>query len=492
MSAPLFLAAGFLAFCAQGPYDLELRDIEGDVLLSLRAREADLGEILRDVAARTQKQLVGLERLGRSEPIHAELVDRPLGQALHALVGVAGARVRVHPGAIEVYADLAGGASVEELEEQAAVAYLRALQAHPEHHQGAHAELVLGELQTRRGNLRAAVGHYELLVRDHDQSELVPEALWRAGGLLVKLAEWPSAAAKFTALANHPVDHIYAARARMELARCLVQAGDARQALLLLDALANLFPTTDLHETRTRAFLSALALHGVGRRGEALEALTRAEGLGGDTSWDAEATELRAETFEYFGRHAEAARAWLKCAELAGLPERAAFGGALDRERALVHAARLSELASDPIAVLMIERLVARTPAAPRVEAYAARAREELGLVATTAAARLDGAITRALGHLGAHLPQLAAQELERQWLERERLDEGERARLASVYARALDEHQGLEPALRLLRSALAELFTEAARKEVLIAAGELFERHERFDDAAAAYGGRL
>lgn len=483
---PFILAFAFVLAAplrAQGAYDLVLRDVEGDVIVSLDAKNAQLGEIFTDVAARTHKQLVGLERLGEPEPVTAQLDERPLNQVLFTLAGCAGARVRVNPSTIEIFGDLGGGASVEELEEQTTIAYLRALQAHPEHPQGARAELVLGEIQEKHGNSRAAVGHYELVARNFPDSDLVPESLWRAGNLLMRLGEWADATAKFTALANYRSAHVYSSRTRLALARCQVQSGDARQALLLLDALENLYPTIDGAETKSRRFVRALALRGLGRHGEALQLLAEADELGVEPEWELDASELRAEAFEYFERPAEAARAWLKVAQLAT---------GRDRDRAYAHAARLSSVAGDPIAVLMIERAASGTTAAVQIAGYADRAREELGLAAQTGVARLATAIEHAQGFLGAHLPQLAVQELEPVWLDRGELDEPDRARLAAVYARALDESKGIEPALTALRRLWEELRTSAARKDVCVAAGELFEKHERFEDAARAYGGEL
>lgn len=479
-SCALVLAAPLRA---QGAYELVLRDVEGDVLVSLDAKNAELGEIFTEVAERTHKQLVGLERLGDPEPVTALLDERPLSQVLFTLAGCAGARVRVNPSTIEIFPDLGGGASVEELEEQATVAYLRALHAHPEHPQGAHAELVLGELREKHGNSRAAVGHYELVPRNFPDSDLVPEALWRAGNLLMRLGEWTDATAKFTALANYRSAHVYSSRTRLALARCQVQAGDARQALLLLDALENLYPTIDHAEAKARTFVRALALRGLGRHGEALKLLAEADAMGVEPEWERDATELRAEAFEYFERPAEAGRAWLRLAQLST---------GRDKDRALAQAARLSSLAGDPIAVLMIERAASGTAAAQEIAAYADRAREELGLATAHGAARLATAIEHAQGFLGAHLPQLAAQELESAWRDRGELDEPDRARLAAVYARALDESKGLDAALSALRRVWEELRTSAARKDVCVAAGELFEKHERFEDAARAYGGEL
>lgn len=481
----LVLALSTAHAAAQGTYDLVVKEIEGDVFASLRAKNARIEEILTDVAGRTHKKLVGLERMGKSEPLTAELSDRPLNQLLYTVAGCAGARLRVNPTSIEVFSDLGGGASVEELEEQATIAYLRALQANPTHPQGARAELVLGGIQEKHGNLRAAVGHYELVSRNYPESDLVPESLWRAGSLLVRLSDWTGGATVFTRLANLEQDHVYPARARQELARCLAESGDARQALLLLDALDNLFPTTDSNELQARLFVRALALHGMGRHGDALRTLTRADEMGTAPEWEASAMELRATAFEHFDRPGDSARAWLRLTQL--------LDGA-HRDEAFVNAARLAQAAGDPISVLMIERTArdAGSRAIDRIAPVALAAKQELGLAAPTPESRLEAALERARGYLSAHLAHQAVLALQSYWMEREKLDEPDVARLARLYAQATEEDTGLDDAIAILARAARELRMQEPRNLLLVTAGELFEKHERFDDAARAYGGDL
>jgi tetratricopeptide (TPR) repeat protein len=469
--------------CAQGTYTLAIREVQGDLIATLHARGARIEELLADVAERTHRKLVGLERLDRSEPLSAELADRPLNQVLFTVAGCAGARLRLNPTSIEVFPDLGGGASEDELEEQESIAYLRALQAHPQHALGAHAELVLGGIQEQHGNLRAAIGHYELVARNHPDADELPESLWRAGTLLERLADWTAAAGSFTALANLPVQHVWASRARLELARCLALSGDARQSLLLLDALENLFPTTQYAEVQSRLFVRALALHGAGRRGEALAALAEADRMGIEPGWETQATELRADALEHFDRPAEAARAWLKLAQLVEGSE---------RERALVHAARLARVAGDPLAVLMIERSAEGTGARASIEPWALEARAALGLDVPTAAARLATAIETAQSWLSTHLPHQAALVLEPEWSARAALTESELVQLGTVYARALDEDKGIDLALNAVRLALRDVHGDVGRRALFVVAGELFERHERWDEAARAYGGEL
>lgn len=470
---------------AQGTYDLTLREVETDVFATLRAKDARIEEILADVAARTRKKLIGLERLERTDPITAELVERPLNQMLYTIAGCAGARVRVNPNTIEISPDLGGRATVEELEEQATIAFLRALQAAPDHPDGARAEFALGELHEKRGQLRAAVGHFDLLARNYSQSDLVPEALWRSGLVLVRLEDWKAGVAAFTRLANIEVSHAYSASARLQLARCLVHSGDARQSLLLLDALDTLYPTQDEHEEQQRLFVRSLALRDLGRHGDALRALARADQMGTAPEFEVHATELRARAFEHFDRPAEAARSWLRHAQLVE---------GLRREDALVNAARLSQAAGDPIAVLMIERTAsAEGPGVEhRVAPFADAARAELGLAVPTSESRLDSAIERARTWLSAHLARQAVQTLEPLWHERLKFEEGARARLARHYAQALEADLGLERGLELLRLAAKDVHGAEARKLLTLTAGELYERNDRYEDAARAYGGDL
>jgi tetratricopeptide (TPR) repeat protein len=475
------LAAGLAR--AQGTYDLVLKEVEGDPFVTLRARDARIEEVLADLAQRAHKKLVGMEHTSASTPFSAELDERPLSQVLFTLAGCAGARARVDPTTIELLPDLGGGAGVEELEEQATVAWLRALQAHPTHALAARAELQLGAVQERHGHVRAAIGHYDLVPRNHPDSDLVPEALWRAGTLLARLDDHAGAAARFTALANAPMEHVHAASARRELARNLALSGDARQALLLLDALDNLYPTTERADRQARLFVRAIALRGLGQHGDALRALAQADSLGIDAEWELPATELRAQAFEHFERPADASRAWLRVAQLAGGQR---------RDRALIDAARLALAAGDPIAVLMIERQAAGTPAAAGIDAFAIEARGELGLATPAPASRLAVALERARGWLAAHLARQAVSTLEPAWIEREKLDDAELATLARLYAQALDEDGRLDAALDALRAAAREIRGETELGVLHATAGELYERHERFDEAARAYGGEL
>lgn len=471
---------------AQGAYDLEIREVEGDLYATLHAKDAELSEILRDIAARTHKELVGLERLERLDRITATLDNRPLTQVVFTLAGCAGARALLNSTSIELMTDLGGGASADELHEQAMVTYVRALRAHPDHPQGAQAELALGAIQEEHGNLRAAVGHYELLVRNHPQADEVPEGLWRAGKLLEQLDDWTGAGQKFTTLANLRVEHSYSSRARLELAHCLVQTGDPRQSMLLLDALDHLYPTTDSSETKARLFVRALAQLGIGRHGDALRTLTRADEMGFDPAWEAEATELRAEAFDHFGRTSEAARAWLHLSQIADA------SGGKRRERALINAARLSIDSGDAIAVLMIERAAAGSSAAEKIAPFAEQARRALGLITSSGSAALRSALEQAESLLTAHLPRQAVQTLQRAWLARKGLEQGELAELAVLYARALDAESGLEVAIDFIQRTEGELHSDETRRELCRIAGELYQKHERFEEAARAFGGEL
>lgn len=477
-----------LARAGDNPHDLVIQEIEGDLVCSIHARRASLSTLLSEIAERTGRKIEGLDACGALEPITVELDGRPLNQVVHTLLGCAGLRARIHPTAIEVLPDLGPRASAEDLDEQAGVAWLRALQNHPEHPLGAQAEIRLGEIQERRGHARTAAGHYDLVVRNWPESALAPEALVRCGAILEKNGQWSEAAVRFTTLANLVQPHTYATKARLELARCLAGSNDARQALFVLDALDNLFPDPPLRERQARLFVRALALGGLGRHGEALHTLQDADAIGVESEWQEEALELRAEALEHFDRPAEAARMWLKLSQSSQGKE---------KERALVNAARLAHEAGDAIGVLMIQRSAAGTAAAASIEAFAREARQELELdEAGTNSIDVQAALDRAQELATSHSWIQAREVLEPLYARRDQLDAPTLVLVAVAHARAMDGDgdgvRGLEAAIEVLRECALSLVDVENRKPLYVCAGELYEKHERYDEAIAAYGGSL
>jgi tetratricopeptide (TPR) repeat protein len=481
------IAAVFLALSttsAFGGYELRLRDADGEVLCSLQAKSASVEAILKDIGERTSRTVSGLEGHGVLESVSVVLEERPLNQAITTVLGCAGLRARITSDSIDVVADLGQRATADELDDQTEVAYLRALKSFPEDAGSARAEFTLAEIQERRGNDAAALSHYETVARDSSDDALAPDALLAAGTILERMGDWHEATRPFSALANIPQFHPHQPKARLEIARCMTYTGDSRQALFMLEALEQAFPAKSPKERQARLYVRARALNGTDQHGAALRALESAEALGADPSENAQALELRAEALEHFERPAEAARAWLSFSEHAR---------SSDRRRALVNAARLALDAHDWIAVLMIEKLARGSGAEADIAASARAARQSLGLdEANPSGSSPETDLLRVEELFNERLFRQAAQAGEALYRTRELFDEKLFTRLVLVYSRALDADRGVDAAIGVLRAAVRSIEDVESRKAVYVLAGELYESHELFDEAIAAYGGTL
>ncbi len=480
----MICAAIVLAAASFGGYELRLRELDGEILCSLNAKSASVDSILKDIAERTSRTVTGLEGHGALDTVTVLLEERPLNHAITTVLGCAGLRAHVTSDSIDVVADLGQRAGADELDVQTEVAYLRALKNFPEDAGAARAEFTLAEIQERRGNDAAALSHYENVARSSVDSELAPDAMLAAGTILQRMGEWHEAMRPLSSLANLQEFHPHQPKARLEIARCLTYTGDARQALFMLEALEQVFPSRSPKEHQARLYVRARALNGTDQHAAALRALDAAEALGGDPHENTQALELRAEALEHFDRPAEAARAWLSFSEHAR---------PADRRRALVNAARLALAAHDWIAVLMIEKLARGSGAEGDIAAHARSARQSLGLETENASAFApETELLRAEELFDGRLYRQAVQACEALYRTRELFDEPLFTRLVLVYARALDADRGVDAAIGVLRAAVRSMTDVENRKSVYVLAGELYESHELFDEAIAAYGGTL
>lgn len=484
MIRTLALVLASLAPAAPSGYDLRLRDVEGEILCSVQAKNASVEAIVLDIAQRTSRTVTGFEGQGVLESVSILLEERPLNQVVTILLGSVGLRARMTSAAIDVSPDLGRRTSADELDDQTEVAYLRALKAFPEDPGAARAEFALAQIQERRGNDAAALTHYESVARQSGDDVLAPDALLAAGTILERMGDWREAVRPFTALANRIDPHPHQSTARLEIARCMTYTGDARQALFMLDALEQVFPALTPKDRQARLYVRARALNGTDQHAAALRALDSAESLGADATQSVQALELRAEALEYFQRPAEAARAWLAFAEHARAP---------DRRRALASAARLALDAHDWIAVLMIEKHAIGSGAENDIAASARTARQSLGLEGSgDLRSSPETDLLEAEELLNGRLFRQAVQACEALYRTRELFDEALFTRLVVVYARALDAERGVDAAIGVLRAAVRSMKDVASRTVVYLLAGELYESHELFDEAIAAYGGIL
>ena len=474
MSAAFLIAASLLVPPLAGQVSLEpalvrLERRDGIDLWTVRARDTSVRALLERVAELAELELDATSALERTPLLTITLERRPLEQLLEFALGSAGLLVELGDATIHVRADRGADETSDQRAGLAAAAWARAAARHPRHPGAASARLAQGELLELRGRSDAARQRYLETLERAPASPAASEAYLRSGRLAAQRGDWREASEHFRALANVPGADEYRAVARVELARATLELGDADGALHILDALDVSHPCWERTELTARALVRVEALLAERRFLEALGEL-EARGDDFDPLGARELAALRARALEGAGLPDEAARAWLEVARI---------DPGLARTTAFQSAARLAELAGDPVAVLYTCREAQAAGYGAALAESERRARLALGVAepprdaAPRAAARLE----QAERLLARHELETASAELEPLFRERELLALAplDRARLALAWARCLAADVGIESAARVcLDRGIAALF----------------EEHGLFERAADAYQG--
>lgn len=479
------IALALVLLCTGGSgHEVSMREVDGDLVCSVRASDASVRALVEEIGAQLGRRVVGFDDLPPQSRVTVQLTDRPTAQVLRYVLGAAGLRARLTQNEIAVESELPPFATYSELADATQDAYYAALVHFPDHATGAAARLALGELEAQRGRPERAAQHFDQLVEGHPDSELVPEALWQAGRNLQQTLAYSEARRRFVDLANLQRAHPYHAAARLELARCLVNLGDGRQALFVLDGLERAYPPEG-PEQADRAMVRAQAEGGSGLHTQALRTLEQATALDPNLLLSMEAMELRARALERAGRPSDAAIAWIAFSRDPRTP---------NARRALKEAARLALAAEgQELAVIFVHGLAQERGFGDELLGELAQARGRLGLSAqglgeATALERLQrGELLLADG-----VADAARSTLEGALALRAELEPGLHARLAGALASARVATGDVEGALTVLREILPTLESAEQRRSLYLLAGELLESIGRFEAAVDAYGGRI
>jgi len=482
-----------LLLCVPAPQELPVTNHsevivtqgEDEALLTVRARNASVESLLTRIAKELDRELTGLDTVKDTAPLTIYLEARPANDAIHWVLGSAGLRGRISSQSITVLDDTVPYPTRAELFGIAEVSFIRAQHRFPQFERAPHAEMARAEIQESRGQWSAAVVHYDYLSEEHAGSDLVPEAILRAGAHLGRLGEWEMAAERYRRLADLPFEHEHHANARLMLADAMCHMDRGDKALHLLNALEAGYASQDPTVLKDRLLVRSRALSMADQPIDGLRALDLAAGYGARETDAAVFVELTAIALERSGRPGEAALAWLAHAREA------------DRESAqlaaLSNAARLSLEAGDELGAIFIYQQAVEAGFGQELEFYANEARERLGLLEEnitdlTDAQRLERAETQ----MSRGLASSAVRSLEKLYRRRADMAPNVNLRIANDYARALDANGELARAIRVLREMAGLLEMPEDRKEIYVLASELYEKHDLIEEALEALQGRL
>ncbi len=455
---------------------------DGELYLTLRADQDPLLDVLREIAAQAELSIDGVESSWRRTLVSADLRRRPLRQALNYLLGSVGIAGDVRQGALLLREGLESVDDAESLRESAMATYVRTLRDFPEHPLADDAVRSQARIQESRGRGPAARALYESLIERYPESELVPEAMFKSGSLLMREGAWQEASQRLSDLLRLEHKHEYEPSARLELAYCVAELGSFERALYMIDALDGIAPPANIDDERRRLHVRIKALAGLGQGQQALALLDDVDRRLGFATTRRESLALRAAASDSAGLADEAARAWLSYGRMSEGPERA---------KAYARAARIALNGGDELSALFITQLAKREEIELGDVGREARQRLTLeefeGGVGSTqqrlvrAERLLEARLMReAMNALAAIEPLIGA------------LEERDRLRFARAYSRALDAEVGVDAALTYLRTALPSLPSPEARRELYLLAAELFEAAGRLADAVEAYRGRI
>ncbi len=450
---------------------------------TVRCESAPVHRVIGALAGALGLDVEGFDAATRAAFVTVDLENRRLAQVLEYVLAGVGLRAEVRTHAIVVAPFALEAQEPEQLLDLALVAYLKAGAAFPSHPLGAQARLSQGRIEERRGNLGAALGHYEHVLESYGTSPLVPRAMLATAQTLERMGLYAQAREQFKELANLDVAHEHQSDAWMGMIRATNAMQDWQLALSMIAAADNEHPSRDRTEARDRLFERARALVGLGEHVEALSVLDEVDRRGMRTDQRDDSFALRASAFEGLDMLAEAGTSWLIYARRVDGTERA---------RALEAAARLALEAEDEVRVLMLAEQARAWELGERLEPFTTEAKRRLGMLGDMAPSALDP--LQRLRHAERCVEEdrfdEAARALESLFAQRDQLDDDATARVYRVRALILEHVSGLEPAIELLRSKRPTLERPENRSRLDVVAAGLYEKHERFDDAVEAYGG--
>ena len=470
---------------AQNSAVIETSTENGDLYCTIEAREFPVHKLMTSLCSKAGIELTGFEDIDDSPPVTVYLQQRPFSVAVEYVLGAAGLAGSLSADRLTVDGIQKPFATREQSLQAAEIAYLSTLQRFPDGDHAAAARLALADIALLRGEREKAVRHYELLARQDTDTTTHLNARLRAARLLLELEDWPRAMPHLRHVAESEAEDAIIVEARRGLARCVLMRGEEQQALYMVYALDNVIEPLNSFDEADRLLIRARAKIGLGDYHNALRDLDRALRVSGGAIDEFEGMDLRAQAMELDGRPVEAALAWVQ------------FSRTKDDElkrKAMIRAAAMAlSVEGEELGVIFLWKLADNEGFGDSLVPFANEARSRLGLDALsysegTRTMRLN----RALQLIDQGLPDESAKILATLQPEFRQFEAEDRIRFALAYAPIIEKRETFEDAIDLLRLVLPTLESSENRTKLYLLAGEMYERHGNFEDAAAAYGGEL
>jgi len=479
-----------------GQVQVQIETIEGTAACSIQAQEASPEAIFsalmreaRPLPGIGSLMVIGADRIPAEPLLDFTLTKRPFGEVLGIVLGTVNLRVERRAGTLVIHPESNHEASRKELLEHARRNLVSTLTKHPSTEVSPRILSALARVEEKLGDVDGAQRHLRHLAEQYPESELVPEALSHAGTLLQSAGQWGEAKQVLGELCNLPYAHDRYPHGLLELARCHAQLSAGRAGLRVLDALDAIWPlekTADTTAARAeRFFVRAACLYEAGDAGQALVLLDTCNDLGHRGDLDPQVFPLRAKALEAVGRPADAAVAWLARSRTTSTETL--------QEEALTEAARLALLADDQLAMDLIYARGVELGLEDALRGLRFEARARLGISTdgmqpSTPAGLLLLGRTR----LDSGDAQAALNVLVQAKSHREELSEPDNLKLNLLIGHAAHQVLGVNEAVAEMREGLSNLSRRGDRAQVYLLAAEFYEAAGRYDDAIDAYGGRL
>jgi len=454
--------------------------IDGELLVSVEARDIPVNEVVEAIAKEAGLRVTGFDSSKHQPRVAIELSQRPLDMVLEFVLGSVGYEYDRAGSMLQVHGHERDSLS---LLNRSQVAYVRATNSYPKSLLAPAARLAQGWIAEQKGDLSSALNMYQLVAESYPNSTEVAAAYFNSGRLSEKLGNWRDAVQSYDKLSELPIEHNFHAQQRLGRARCDIALGDPVGALYKLKTLDLNMPARTDAELAERTLIRAEAHNGQRDYKGALVALDEIDQLNSSLVTSPDYLRATAIALEGLGIFGPAGQSWLAYAKQAN--------GAY-RQSALETAVELFLQADDEVSALFAVRFGEEFGSSPKLALLKDQLLARLGLdaleptVQNSPAERLeraeaawnDGDIGGAYSELGPMVSNPA------------KLTDAQRTAAASLWAKCLDQLEGIEPAMAFLRSARPGIQSLENRTRLDLTAAGLFEARDMFDEAVDAYGG--